>query len=112
VRYFLRNLHILVFASICFACAVAVSLNPDRTVGLLRPVVEDAVELKELAEDAWRKARRTGWRTAADDAVSLFTASLRMPTRLFEELAEKLDRVDRDMKRARRVGAVERLPRG
>ncbi|GAB4513577.1 MAG: hypothetical protein Tsb0019_11020 [Roseibium sp.] len=78
----------------------------------MRPVVEDAVELKELAQGAYSEVRQIGWKTAADEAVSLFAASLRMPTRLFEELADRIDRVDRDMKRAQRAGTVARLPQG
>jgi len=111
VRFLFRNLHIFVFAATCVFAAVFVSGSPDRAVDLMRPVVEDAVELKELAQGAYREVRNIGWIAAADDAVTLFTASLRMPTRLFEELADRIGKAEREMKRARRNGTAPGSPK-
>lgn len=110
MRYFFRNLHVYVFALVSVFFGVWVANNPHETQRYLRPLVEDTVELKELAQGAYREVAQLDLRTASEEAVSLFVATMRMPTMLFERLAEKLDAVEKDLdqrKAAKSVGGVE-----
>lgn len=99
VRYFFRYFYVYVFALLSILGSGWVASNPDKTVRLVRPLVEDAVELKQLADGAYRDVTQLNWQEASDEAVSLFVATMRMPTMLLERLSEKLDKVDRDLKR-------------
>jgi|GEM_PF-2254892 len=103
MRYLLRNLHIFVFVSFSVFSALFVANEPERTVRLVRPVVEDAVEMKNLMAEAYREVRHVNWRAAADEAVTLYVTTLRMPTLLFERLHERLDEIEKEMSRHRRV---------
>ncbi|PVB63370.1 hypothetical protein DCO57_00695 [Labrenzia sp. 011] len=98
-------MHIFVFVSFSVFSALFVANEPERTVQLVRPLVEDAVELRELAVAAYGDVRNVNWREAADEAVSIYVRTLRTPALLFEGLAERLDEVDRKMSRQRRVDA-------
>ncbi|WP_422375878.1 hypothetical protein [Roseibium sp.] len=106
MRYFFRNFHVYVFAVLSVLAGSWVASNPDRTVELMRPLVEDAVELQQLADGAYREVSQLNWQEASDEAVSLFVATMRMPTMLFERLAEKLDEVNRDLDRRRHAEAA------
>ncbi|MES0879298.1 hypothetical protein [Roseibium sp. SCP14] len=97
MRFLVRNLHVIVFALFSVLAAVLVSHNPQQTVKIVRPVVEDAVELQKLAQGAYREIKQVSWREVSDEAVSLYVATLRMPTMLFERLAERLQEVERKM---------------
>ncbi|WP_269582639.1 hypothetical protein [Roseibium sp. Sym1] len=72
---------------------------------LVRQLVEDAVELKQLAEGVYREVGQVNWQTASEEAVTIFVAALRMPTMLFERLAEKIENVETDIKQRQRVDA-------
>lgn len=65
----------------------------------MQPLVEDAVELKDLTVAVYREVKQVDWDTATDEAVSLALAAMRMPTMLFERLADRLDEVERNMSR-------------
>lgn len=106
MRFFIRNFHVYVFALLSVFASSWVASNPDRTVELMRPLVEDAVELQELADGAYREVSQLNWQEASDEAVSLFIATMRMPTMLFERLADKLDEVNRDLDRRRHADAA------
>lgn len=83
-----------------------VAHNPQETLRHVRPVVEDARELGDLAEGVYREVRLLSKQAASEEAVSLFVATLRMPTLLFERLAERIEAVERDLDRRRRVEAL------
>ncbi|CTQ54195.1 hypothetical protein LP7551_02727 [Roseibium album] len=100
MRYLFRNLHVFVFVFVSVFSALMVANGPDRTVRLVQPLVEDAIELRDLAVGAYNEVSRTDWQTATDEAVSLYVATLRMPTMLFERLAGQLKEVDRDLSRS------------
>ena len=104
--FFFRNFHVYVFALLSVLAGSWVASNPDRTVQMVRPLVEDAVELKQLAEGAYRDVSQLNWQQASDEAVSMFVATMRMPTMLFDRLAEKLEKVEQDVKRGRRADAT------
>jgi hypothetical protein len=106
MEYFFRNLHIFVFVLVSVLSAVWVASDPRRTASMIRPLVEDAVELQELAQGAYSDIRQLRLRTAAGEAVSLYVASLRMPSMLFEKLADKLEKIDRQVKHGRRVDVL------
>jgi len=110
MRFLIRNLHVFVFALVSVLSAIYVSHNPKETQRHLRPLVEDAVELKELAQGASRAVAGLDLEAASSEAVSLFVATMRMPTLLFERLAEKLDAVEKELnqrKRAKALGVME-----
>jgi len=107
MRFFLRNLHVYVFAFFSVLASVWVANHPDETVQLMRPLVEDAVEVSELVEGAYREVSRLDWQETSEEAVSLFVATMRMPTMLFERLAERLEEVEQDMQRRSRAEASE-----
>lgn len=106
MRYFARNLHVYVFALVSVLSAIWVANNPAETLRQLRPVVEDAAELSALAQGAYHEVSELNLKDASDEAVSLFVATLRMPTLLFERLAEKLEAVEKDLNR-RKSAKVE-----
>ena len=95
--FLVRNLHVVVFALISVLSALWVSSNPQGVITLVRPWVEDAVELKVLANEAYDDVREVSWDEASEEAVSIYVETLRMPTRLFERLSEKLEKVEREM---------------
>ncbi|MES0808324.1 hypothetical protein ABLO27_02500 [Roseibium sp. SCPC15] len=97
MRFLVRNLHVFVFAFFSLLAAIVVSGDPQQAVKVVRPLVEDAVELKNLAHGAYTEVRQVSWRKAADEAVSLYVATMRMPTMLFERLAERLQEVEKKM---------------
>lgn len=104
--YFVRNFHVFVFALVSILSAVWVANNPHRTVRLIRPLVEDAVELQGLAQGAYDEVREVSWKRVAGEAVTLYVSTLRMPTMLFERLADRIGDVERQMKRRQRVDAA------
>eukprot|EP00903_Cladosiphon_okamuranus_P001423 g1421.t1 len=81
------------------------SLTFEGTVEMMRPLVEDAVELKQLAEGAYSEVSQLDWQEASDEAVTLFVVTMRLPTLLFDRLGEKLDEVGRDLNRNKRAEA-------
>ncbi|MEM9633816.1 MAG: hypothetical protein AAGA50_20975 [Pseudomonadota bacterium] len=97
MRFLFRNLHVFVFAFFSLLAAVVVSGDPQKTVRVVRPLVEDTVELKNLVHGVYREVRQVSWQRATDEAVSLYVATMRMPTMLFERLAERLQEVERKM---------------
>ncbi|MCK7614233.1 hypothetical protein [Roseibium sediminicola] len=106
MRYFVRNLHVYVFALVSVLAAVWVANNPVETLRQLRPLVEDAAELNALAQGAYQEVSELSLKDTTDEAVSLFVATMRMPTLLFERLAEKLDAVEKDLNRRKSAKAV------
>jgi len=106
MRFLFRNLHVYVFALVSILVAVWVANNPHKTLRQVRPLVEDAVEVGDVAEAAYRKVSQLGLQATSDEAVSLFVATLRMPTMLFERLSEKLEAVEKDVKRRKRADAA------
>jgi|GEM_PF-3140038 len=105
MRFFRRNLHIFVFAFLSAFSASWVASNPDKAVGLLRPLVEDAVELGDLGERVYRDVRQVDWQRLRNEAMDVYVAGLRMPTMLFERLAEKMKEVETEVKRPRHTDA-------
>ncbi|KZM50364.1 hypothetical protein OA90_10755 [Labrenzia sp. OB1] len=103
MRYLFRNFHIFVFVSISVFSALFVANEPERTVHLVRPLVADALELRDLAVGAYQEARDVNLRDTADEALSLYIRTLRMPTLLFEGLSERIDEVERKMARQSRT---------
>ncbi|WP_420336744.1 hypothetical protein [Roseibium sp.] len=69
---------------------------------MVRSMVEDAREVEALATAAYRELRGFQWGAAYDEFVTLYVAAMRMPSLVFERLAERLDKVNEDIsKRAR-----------
>ncbi|MEP2707489.1 MAG: hypothetical protein ABJQ71_20480 [Roseibium sp.] len=89
-----RNLHILVFASVSLVVAVFVAADPGRTKALMTPVVEDAQEIRQMAVASYRIIGSIDVRSAAREAKTLYVSTLRMPSMLFERLAENLEKVN------------------
>ncbi|WP_299471531.1 hypothetical protein [uncultured Roseibium sp.] len=99
MRFLLRNIHILVFACFSVFAAVWVATGPDRAVQLARPMVEDAVELKTLATGAYREVRDFRWKAATNEFVTLYITAMRMPSLVFERLADRLDKFNDDLQK-------------
>lgn len=120
MRYLFRNLHIFVFAIFSLLAALLVANGPHKAVNLIRPLVEDAVEVRDLTVAASREIRELSLRAVSDEAVSLYIATLRMPSMLFERLADRLAEVEKKVSMSRQTepagqagaqGTVE-VPRG
>ncbi len=103
MRYFVRNWSVLVFSLISILAGLAVATGPDRATGLMRAVVADAVELRDLLQESGREISRVDVGTAIDEAKSIYVAMVRMPSMLFERLADQLDRVARQASRRRQA---------
>lgn len=99
MRYLLRNLHVFVFASLSASAAFWVASHSDRAVEVAQPLVEDAVELQVMAENALREIGQLDLEKAADEAISYYVATLRMPSLLFERLSDELGEVSDTMER-------------
>lgn len=95
-----RNLHILVFASVSLVAAVFVAADPGRTKTLMTPVVEDVQEIKQMAVASYRLVSNIDVRTAAREATTLYVSTVRMPSMLFERLAENLEKVNASIEQA------------
>lgn len=108
MRFFRKNLHIFVFAFVSAFYASWVASNPDRTADLMRPLVADAAELGDLGEKVYRDFRQVSWQRLMNEAMDVYVAGLRMPTMLFERLAEKMKEVEADAKRPRHTDAGAR----
>ncbi|MBN9669974.1 hypothetical protein [Roseibium aggregatum] len=67
---------------------------------MIRPLVEDAVELQDLGQAVYNEIDRISWQQSVDEAVSLYVATLRMPTNLFERLSERLEEVERKLSKS------------
>ena len=106
MRFPIRNFYVFVFAFVSIISSVLVASHPDRAVQIARPLVEDAAELKKLAISAYVEIRDFNWRAARDEFVSLYVAVVRMPSLLFERLAERLDEFNDDLSKR----ADERSP--
>ena len=104
MRFVIRNFHIFVFACFSLFSAVWVAVDTDRAEKFVRPLVEDAREVEALATGAYRELRAFQWRAAYDEFVTLYITAMRMPSLVFEQLAERLDKVNDDI--SRRAGAV------
>jgi hypothetical protein len=103
MRYLFRNLHVFVFTFVSVFSALMVANGPDRAVNLMQPLVEDVIEVRDLAVGAYQEVSQASWQTAADEAVSLYVATLRMPTMLFERLADRIEEVERDLSRSSKI---------
>jgi hypothetical protein len=99
MRFLFRNLHIFVFASLSASAAVWIASDPQKAEELAQPLIDDAVELQDMAKEAYREVRELDLRDAADEAVSHYVAALRMPSLLFERLADQLDDVNDTLER-------------
>lgn len=88
--YFLRNFHILVFAFVFITGAVWVGLNPDRTVIMIKPVVEDAEELAQMAETVYVAVASINFEASVNEAIVVYTAALRMPSMVLERMEHNL----------------------
>ena len=97
MRFVFRNFYILVFACFSLFSAVWVATGPERTERIARPLVKDAREIEALATGAYRELRDFQWRAAYDEFVTLYVAAMRMPSLMFEKLAERLDKVNDDI---------------
>ncbi|MHA7773280.1 hypothetical protein [Roseibium sp. M-1] len=105
MRFFVRNLHILVFAFLSVSSAFWVAGSPERAVVIMRPLVEDAVELQSLGRNLYRDVRQVSWQQLKNDAMEVYVVGLRMPSMLFERLAEKLREAEAEMERSRHTDA-------
>jgi len=103
MRILFQNLYIFVFALVSILLVLWAANNPHKTLRYVRPLVEDAVELKELAQGVYRQVSRLSLEAASDEAISLFVATIRMPTMLLERVSEKLDAVDQELERRERA---------
>ncbi len=97
MRFILRNFHLFVFACFSIMMAYWVANNPERTVKLTRPMVEDAVELQTMTTAAYQELRAISWRRVFDEFVSPYVTAMRMPSLVFERLAERLDKFNEDL---------------
>jgi len=97
MRFLIRNLHVFVFALFSIYAAVWVATEPERAAGFVRPMVEDAVELKDMANGAYSDLRNFNWKSAYDEFLTLYIAAMRMPSLVFERLADRLDDVAEDL---------------
>ncbi len=88
--YFLRNFHILVFAFVFITGAVWVGLNPDRTMIMIKPVVEDAEELAQMAETVYVAVASINFEASVNEAIVVYTAALRMPSMVLERVEHNL----------------------
>ncbi len=104
MRFVIRNFHIFVFACFSLFSAVWIATDIDRAERLVRPLVEDAREVEALATGAYRELRDFQWRAAYDEFVTLYITAMRMPSLVFEKLAERLDKVNDDI--SKRAGSV------
>ncbi len=107
MRFLLRNLHIFGFAFFSVFAASWVASGPQKAVHLMRPLVADAVEIRDLAVEANREIRQVNWQQAADEFVSMYVAAMLMPTNLFERLAERLHDVETELERRQSANARE-----
>ncbi len=101
MRYFIKNLHIFVFTFLSVFAALWVAQNTDRTTAKIRPLVEDAVELGDLAKEVHKEFRSVSLSEITDEFVSIYVETMRLPTSLFERLSDRLDEVEADLKRKR-----------
>ncbi|MEE4012464.1 hypothetical protein V1T76_10400 [Roseibium sp. FZY0029] len=108
MRFLFRNVHIFVFASLSASAAVWIASNPQKAAELAQPLIDDAVELQSMTIKAYREVRDLDLRDAADEAVSYYVAALRMPSLLFERLADQLDDVDDTLERRTQAEPVPR----
>ncbi|WP_035901110.1 hypothetical protein [Labrenzia sp. DG1229] len=97
MRFLFQNLYVFVFAFLSISIAVWVANGPERAARLVRPLVEDAVELKTLATGAYREIRDFNWKVAYDEFETLFVTTIRLPSLVFEKLAERLDKFNEDL---------------
>lgn len=97
MRYLFRNFHIFVFAFFSVFAALLVANGPQQAVNLVRPLVEDAVEVRDMTAAAYGEVRQLSLDIVSAEAVSLYVATLRMPSMLFERLAERLGEAERKM---------------
>ncbi len=97
MRFLLRNLHVFVFVSLSASIAFWVASHSDQAVEVAQPLVEDAVELHVMAENALREIGQLDLEKAADEAISYYVATLRMPSLLFERLSDELGEVSDTM---------------
>ncbi|TYC63373.1 hypothetical protein FMN50_03270 [Rhodobacterales bacterium] len=77
----------------------------------MRLLVEDAVEIADLTVGAYTEIRRMGWQIVGDEAISFYVTTLRMPSMVFERLADRLDEVDRALSRDEMPPSVLSRPR-
>lgn len=103
MRFLFRNLHVFVFASLSAFAAFWVASNADQAEDLARPLVEDAIELQVMAKNAYREVRQLDLQKAADDAIRHYVAALRMPSLLFDRLADEIGEVNDKMEQSVRV---------
>lgn len=99
MRFLFKNLYVFVFAFLSMSMAGWVANGPERATRLVRPLVEDAVELKTLATGAYQEIRDFNWKVAYDEFEALFVTTMRLPSLVFEKLAERLDKFNEDLSR-------------
>ena len=99
MRFLFRNLHVFVFVSLSASIAFWVASHSDQAVEVAQPLVEDAVELHVMAENALREIGQLDLEKAADEAISYYVATLRMPSLLFERLSDELGEVSDTMEK-------------
>lgn len=92
-------MHVFVFASLSASAAFWVASHSDQAVEVAQPLVEDAVELHVMAENALREIGQLDLEKVADEAISYYVATLRMPSLLFERLSDELGEVSDTMER-------------
>jgi hypothetical protein len=110
MRFIGRNLHIFVFAALSLVSATWVAADPGRVSVMVRPLVEDAVELGDLGKKAYGDIRRADWQRLRNEAIDVYVACLRMPSMLFERLADTMKELETEVKRSRHSGAREETP--
>nr|WP_319386983.1 hypothetical protein [uncultured Roseibium sp.] len=52
-----------------------------------------------LATGAYRELRGFNWRAACDEFVTMYVTAMRMPSLVFERLADRLDKFNDDISR-------------
>lgn len=97
MRFVLKNFHIIVFACVSLFSAAWIATEPGRAEKIARPLVEDAREVKMLATGAYRELRGFNWRGACDEFVTMYVTAMRMPSLVFERLADRLDKFNDDI---------------
>jgi len=98
VGYFLRNFHILVFAVFSIGAAVWVGVDPGRAIHMMEPVVEDAVEIGQVAEVLYLNVESVNWEASAREAIAFYVSALTMPSMIFDRIDRQLAEVDRQLK--------------
>lgn len=104
MRLLTQNLYVFVFSLVSLGSAVWVASGPDRAAEIVRYMVEDAAELQQATSRSYQEIRNFPIASAMDDAAAVAVVVVRLPTLLFEQLADRLGEVNKKI--SKRAGSV------